>query len=348
MNSCGPVRPICTTQRPGLGAEHRAARDQDDEWKRRRKKKKESPTPEPEGTVVSRTPLTHFLHQVFLLNSGLCVFLTFFLIILIFFSSGTSSRGSRNGQGFFSVWSGEISTCLMVGHRPLTTGLSHFVWISPKQYFTFFFLQQIVRMMSADWECRLRHGPKASHAWPYAAGICCCSVQQPEEASWRKASGGHQQNSFGPLNLKRLKEFFLVLVAVAFFFLFFFSSNLRAAWPSNLLNRRSNDVTARMFVVPGKTRQAHRKFFTSRWVCAVNRCGRPLPAAETSKTPDLPLRVYTSSCYCCERNMWINFIRSDELNDWKRCHTNEPETKKQKSSVGRGRVRKITRRNWRC
>ena len=201
--------------------------------------------------------------------------------------------------------------------------------------------------MSADWECRLRHGPKASHAWPYAAGICCCSVQQPEQ-SWRKASGGHQQNSFGPLNLKRLKEFFLVLVAVAFFFLFFFSSNLRAAWPSNLLNRRSNDVTARMFVVPGKTRQAHRKFFTSRWVCAVNRCGRPLPAAETSKTPDLPLRVYTSSCYCCERNMWINFIRSDELNDWKRCHTNEPETKKQKSSVGRGRVRKITRRNWRC
>ena len=116
MNSCGPVRPICTTHRPGLGAEHRAARDQDDEWKRRRKKKKESPTPEPEGTVVSRTPLTHFLHQVFLLNSGLCVFLTFFWIILIFFSSGTSSRG-------WEIWP-RIFFCLIRWDQHLFDGRS--------------------------------------------------------------------------------------------------------------------------------------------------------------------------------------------------------------------------------
>jgi hypothetical protein len=47
----------------------------------------------------------------------------------------------------------------------------------------------------------------------FAAALC----SSPRRRLGKKpvAASSHQ-NSFGPLNLKRLKEFFLVLVAVAF------------------------------------------------------------------------------------------------------------------------------------
>ena len=79
-------------------------------------------------------------------------------------------------------------------------------------------------------------------------------MQQPEEASWQKASGGQQPPKLlWPVELEAAEG---ILSCAGCGRLF--SSNLRAAWPSNLLNRQSNDVTGRMLLVPGKTTEAHR------------------------------------------------------------------------------------------